>query len=106
MQHKHSDNRMKLRDAALQPQAQWNLFKHPSLVHPVCHYLHEDQGHGDRGSLEVLGFARRVFGQHGDCDVEAREAGEAAEDEEGEEEVVERRAETEAEGGGSGGYAE
>lgn len=106
MQDKHSNNRMKLQRGALEPQTQRQLLEHPALVHPVCHDLHHEQRHGDRGALEVLGFAGCVLGHHGDGYVEARETGEAAQDEEGEQDVVDGGAEAEAEGCGCGGNAE
>lgn len=93
---------MELKSGALEPQAQGYLFEGPALVDPVCHDLDEQERHGDRGAFKVLALARGVFGQHGDCDVEAGEAGKAAEDEEGEEEVVEWGAKAEGESSGGG----
>ena len=61
---------------------------------------------GDRGALEVFGLAGCVFGEGGDGDVEAGKAGQAAEDEEGEEEGVDGGAEAEGEGADGGGDAE
>lgn len=78
----------------------------PPLSHPVRHQPDNRQGGRDRRALEVLGLASRVFGDVGDGDVEAREAREAAEHEEGEDEVVEGGAEADCEGGGGGGDAE
>ena len=60
----------------------------------------------DREAFKVFRFPRAVLWEGGDGDVEAREAGEAAEDEEGEGKGVERGAEAEGEGGDGGGDAE
>ena len=79
---------------------------HPPLSHPVRHQPRDRQGRRDRRALEVLRFASRVLGHVGDGDVEACQAREAAEHEEGEDEVVERGAEADCEGGGGGGDAE
>jgi hypothetical protein len=106
MQHKHKHNGMERKRRAVHPQAKRNLLERPALIHPVRHDLHVDQRHGDGCAFEVLGFAGRVFGNHGDGDVEARETGEAAEDEEGEQDVVDGGAEAEGEGCGGGADTE
>jgi hypothetical protein len=106
MQQKHGDNRMKLEHGPLEPQAQRDLLERPALVHPVRHDLDYPERHGDRGAFEELGFARRVLGDQGCGDVEAREAGQTAQHEEGEEEVVEGGAQAEREGCRGGGDAE
>lgn len=97
---------MKLQHRPLQPKSHRNLRKRPPLIHPVRHNLHIDQAHWDRRALEVRRFAGLVFRHHGDSDVEARETCEAAEDEEGEQEVVHGCAEAKGEGGGCGSDAE
>lgn len=79
---------------------------HPPLAHPVRHQPRNRQGRRDRRALEILRFASRVFWDVGDGDVEACQASKAAEDEEGEDEVVEGGAEADCEGGGGGGDAE
>lgn len=56
--------------------------------------------------MKILAFPGGVFRDGGNGDVEARKAGEAAEDEEGKEERVERGAQTEGEGADGGGDAE
>jgi hypothetical protein len=106
VQHKHEHNRMELEHRALQPQAHGDLCQRPALVHPESHDLHIDQGHGNRCAFEVLGFAGCVLGDHGDGDVEACETGEAAENEEAEQDVIEGCAKTEGEGGGGRTNAE
>lgn len=78
----------------------------PALVRPEGHHASQREGRGDGRALKVLRFSGCVLGEHGDGDVEAGEAEEAAEDEEGEEDVVGWRAHAEGEGGGGGGDAE
>lgn len=75
-------------------------------THARRHRGHDAQTRRDGQALEVFGFAGCVFGEGGDGDVEAGEACETAEDEEGEEEGVEGGAEAEGEGAGGGGDAE
>lgn len=104
VQHKHEHDRVEFQNGSLQPQAQGNLCQRPSLVHPECHGLHKNQGHGNRCALKVLRLASCVFGNHGDGDIEARKTSETAENEEGEQEVVDGCAETETECGGCGTY--
>ena len=82
----------------------------PPLDPPARETVHEreDEGEGGRDgeALEVLGFALGVLGDERDGGVEAREAGEAAADEAGEDEGVEGRAEAAGEGEEGGGDAE
>jgi hypothetical protein len=95
---------VELQNTSLQPQAQRNLCQRPALVDPECHGLHKDQGHRNRRALKVLRLASRVLGNHGDSNIEARETCETAENEEGEQEVVDGCAEAETECGSCGTY--
>lgn len=106
MQDKHSNDGMELQRRALKPQSQRHLLERPALVDPVRHDLDEQQRHGNRGALEVLALAGAVLGQHGDGHVEAREPRQPAQHEEAQEEVVDWRAEAQAERCGGGGHAE
>ncbi len=87
------------------PQHPFLATDHPPLTDGPRHGTHHAQTRRDGRALEIPGFPRRVFGQAGHGDVEAREAREAAQDEEGEEEAVERRAEAQSKGSGRRGYA-
>lgn len=60
----------------------------PAARDPVRHHGGDGQRGGDRGALEVLALPRRVLGEGGDGDVEARETAQTAEHEEGEQERV------------------
>jgi hypothetical protein len=104
--HKHEDDGMHFERAASAPNAERDVGVRPAVADPPCHGGREPERSRNRRAFKVLGFAGRVFGQHSDGDVEAREAGQAAEDEEGEEDVVEGRADAHGEGGSSGGDAE
>lgn len=79
---------------------------HVPLTHAPCHSGHYAQARRYGRSLKVLAFSGSVFRKRGHGDVEAGEAREAAEDEEGQEERIERGAEAEREGGGGGGDTE
>ena len=87
------------------PQHPFLATDHPPLADGPRHGTHHAQTRRDGRALEIPGFPRRVFGQAGHGDVEAREAREAAQDKKGEEEAVERRAEAEGKGCGCRGYA-
>lgn len=106
MQHKHHRERVELERRPLQRDAQRQLGVDPALADEVGHHADEGEAGRDRRALEVVRLARGVLGQLRDRHVEAREPGEAAEDEDGEEDVVGRRAKAEGEGGGGGGHAE
>ena len=80
--------------------------QHPPATHTPRHARHDQQRGGYGRALEVLGLAGRVLGQRRHGNVEAREARQAAEDEEGEEQRVEWGAEAEGEGGAGGRDAE
>lgn len=77
-----------------------------SLTQTPRHSSHDAQATRDGGPLKVFALPRGVFGEGGNSDVEASKAGEAAEDEEREEEGVKWGAEAEGEGGGGRGDAE
>lgn len=67
---------------------------HPAPGQAPGHQRVEPQRRGDGRALEVARLAGAVLGDARGGDVEAGEAGQAAEDEEGEEEVVEGGAES------------
>lgn len=88
--HENRHSRMHLPQLSDPNDPQRNIRQRPAVPHPHGHPGGDAQRSGDWGALEVARLARRVLGQGGDGDVEAREARQAAEDEEGEEESVER----------------
>lgn len=104
--HKQPEHRVKLQRRPRQQRTQRQLPMHPALGYPVGHQPRNRQRSRDRRALKVGRFASRVFGDVGDGDVEAREAGQTAENEECEDEVVGGGAEADCEGGGGGGDAE
>ena len=108
--HKDAHDRMHTSPPALlvahhAPQHPFLATNHPPLADGPRHGTHHAQTRRDGRALEIPGFPRRVLGQAGHGNVEAGEAREATEDEEGEEEAVERRAEAEGKGCGRRGYA-
>lgn len=107
MQHEDEHDGVDLEQGAGEPDAARDgIVADPAAVDPVGHQGVEAEGGGDGGALEVLGLARGVLGDDGGGDVEAGEAGEAAQDEEGEAEVVEGRAQANGKGYYGGGEAE
>lgn len=106
MQHEDGHDRVKLEHTPRKPDTTGDGIVYRARVHPVGHERVKTQRRGDGCSLEVAGFARGVLGDVGGGDVEAREAGETAEDEEGKANVVERGADADGEGDDGGSEAE
>jgi len=107
VQYPYQTHRMPFPPGTASPNTEWHLVQYPAVPGP---YRHQERlrayGGGYRRALKVLGFARLVLGQSLHGDVEAGEACEAAEDEEGEEEVVYGSSEADSERGGRGCHAE
>lgn len=95
---KQKHNRVKLERGTREPDTAGEVIVDGARGDPVGHEGVEAQRGGDRGALKVLCLARRVLGDVGRGDVEAGEARQAAEDKEGEEDVVERGAQANGEG--------
>lgn len=107
---KHPDDRVHPAPPALLPdRAPHDPFPptdHAPAADAPGHSPDYAQARGYGRAFKVLRFPRGVLGQRGDGDVEAREAGEAAEDEEGQEEGVEWGAKAEGKGARGGGDTE
>ena len=103
MQNKHNRSRMELKRRACVPRSERNVLQRPAIPHPVCHHcvFHENGGRNWR-ALEVFALARCVLGECSDGDIEACETRETAEDEEGEENVVEWCTQAQCKGSASG----
>lgn len=71
------------------------------LTQAPRHGAYDAQTRGYGCSFKVFRFSRRILGQGRNCDIEASETRETAEDEEGKEEGIEWGAEAEGEGGDS-----
>ena len=99
-------SRVELEEGAGQESTIRNVALDPALGDPEGHQAHDRQAGGDRKAFEVLGFAVGVLGHVAGGDVEAGKAGEAGEDEAGEEELVEGSAHASGEGGDRGSDAE
>lgn len=82
-QNKEPNDRMKLKDCALSQGSKRQIIQNPTLRDPISHQSRNRQRSRDGGAFEVLAFARCVFGDIGNGDIEACQAGETAEDEEG-----------------------
>lgn len=104
--HKDQDDGVDLEDAAGKPQAAGEVIVDPAAVHPVGHQGVQAQAGGYGCALKVLRLAGGVLGDRGGGHVEAGQAGQAAEHEEGQADVVERGAHADGEGNDRGGEAE
>ena len=101
---KHKHDRVKFEQAGAHG-AEGNVGVKPSLARPVAHQ-HDNRDCGRDGrALKVLALAGGVLGQVLNRDVESREAREAAEHKEREDDRVEDRAESERERARSGGHS-
>lgn len=103
VEHKQQRNRVQFVGGAGKPGAQRQVVEDPILADPVGHERVEAQARGDGRALKVGRLAGLVLGNDGGRHVEAGETGEAAEDEEGEQNVVDGGADTDREGNGGGG---
>lgn len=106
VQDKHQSDRVELKDRALGNQTERNVLVGPAFGDPVSHQTDNTQSSRDRGALEVFGLSALILRENSDRDVESSQAGKAAENEESEENVIDRGADTEREGSSSGGEAE
>lgn len=89
---------MELQRGSLRPRPQRQIVQRPALGDPVRHQRRDRQRRRDGRAFEVLALARCVLGHVGHRDVEARQARQPAQYEEGQEQVVDGRAEPDGEG--------
>ena len=106
MHDKDEHSSVELERRALGHDAERDVLEDPAVVQPVGHEAVERERGRDGRALEVLALARGVLGQRRDGHVEAREAREPAEDEEGQPDRVGKGAEAEREGDHGGCHAE
>ncbi len=83
MHNKQPHNRMHLQRTPRKPDTPRQSVVHPPLGKPPRHERVEAERRRDGRALEVARLAGAVLGDAGRRDVEARQAGQAAEDEEG-----------------------
>lgn len=97
------DNGVDFKGGALEPHTQRDLVQNPALRDPVCHHCVKTQRSRDWGSLEVVGLSRGIVRDVGNRHVETGKASQAAQHEEGQEDMVQRctHAEGESDTGGS-----
>lgn len=106
MNRKQENHGMHLQRTPRKPRAKRDIQPRPPIPKPIHHHTDERQRRRNRGTFKVLRLARLVLGKHGDRNIEPRQPRETAENENGENDVVERGAETDAECSGSGGKTE
>lgn len=105
MQNEQSHNRMELERGPLEHCTERQIVVDPTLGDPIGHQGVQTQSGGDRRALKVRRLARRIFGNRGNGHVESCQTGQTAKDEKGQEDVVDWRAQAEAEGYGGWCYA-
>lgn len=106
VQHEDDDDGVEGEGGVGEPEASRDGVVDPALGDPVGHDGVKPQAGGDRGALEVVRFARGVLGDRRRRHVEARQPCEAAQHEEGQAHVVQRRAHADREGHHGRGEAE
>lgn len=106
VQDEEQDNGMELENSTLSKNAKGNVLMSPALGDPVGHKGGNRQGSGDGSAFEVFRLSSLVLGQNCHSNVEPSQAGQAAEDEKGQEDVVKRGTNTHGECGGGGRKAE
>lgn len=95
--HKDKSNRVELQGGAREPCSQRKVLKNPPLGDEVSHNGIETKASGNRGSLKVFAFASSILGKSRDRNVEAGEASETAQNEEGQAHVVDGGTQAEGE---------
>lgn len=106
VQDEEKNNGVELEDSTLASDAKGNVLMCPALGHPVGHKGGNRQSCGDRGAFEVFRLSSLILRQNSDCNVEPSQAGQTTEDEEGQEDVIKRCANTKGECGRGGRKAE
>lgn len=97
---------MKLENGALGNNTEGNVLVSPALGNPVGHNGRDGESSRNGCALKVLRLAALVLWQYSNRDVEPSQTGQAAENKEGEEKVVERCSDSERECGSGGSEAE
>lgn len=92
---------MKLKDRILRNQSKRQVFMNPSLRNPVRHEACNREGRGYRGAFKIRGFSCLVFGEYGDRDIESRQPRQPAKNKKAEQEVIDRRADSNGKSGRS-----
>lgn len=105
MSHKHQNNRMKLPAQSLSSHAERHGVPEPAIIDPNRHPRGNDQTARDGRTLKVLCLPARIMRHVISRDIEPRQSGQPAQGEEGEQDVVERGADAEGEGGAGGRHA-
>jgi hypothetical protein len=107
IQHKHRRHRVELQYRPGKHGSKWQVLQYPPLVDQERHDARHSQTRKRyRRPFEILRLACLVFRQHRDCDVEPRKACKAAEDEKGQQHLVDGGAEDAGKGCRCGGDAE
>ena len=84
--------------------SKWHARENPSFADPERHQSDYGKRHWDRDTFEILCFSARIVGDFAGGDVESSKTQETAEEEKGEQNVVERS--THADGEGCNGWSD
>ena len=106
MQNEHQNHGVEFEDGTFCDKTKRDVLVCPALRDPVGHKGSDWQSGRNRCAFEVLGFASLVLGKHGYSHVEPSEAGQTAENEECEEDVIKRGPDTKSECGSGGSETE
>lgn len=98
MNHEHKSNGVEFQCSPRQPRSERKVLKNPTLRYQVRHHSVKAKTRRDGSAFEVFAFSSCVLGKSGDSYVEASETSEAAEDKEGQTEVVDGCAQAQGEG--------
>lgn len=99
-EHEQANDGVEFEHRVLGPGPQRQVLQDPALAHPVRHQPGDSQRGRDGRAFKVLALPRGVLGYIGHRDVEARQARQAAEHKERQEEVVDGGAQAQRKRGG------
>jgi len=105
-EHKQASQRMELKRRAGKGRSERDVLENPVLRDEVCHERSNGEGRWNGSSFEVLRLSSCILWKSGNGDVESSEASKTAEDEEGEEEVIDWSTKTDCESCNSWGNSE
>lgn len=106
MQNEHQDHRVEFEDRTFCDKTKRDVLVRPALRDPVGHKGSDGQSGRNGCAFKVLGFASLVLGQYGYSHVEPSKAGQTAENEECEEDVIKRGPDTKSECSSGGSETE
>lgn len=104
--HEQNHGRMELESRTLEPDTKGKIVMNPTLREPIGHDGVHAERSGNGSSFEILALASGVLWKNRNGNIEAGEAGEATQNEEGKTNSVGQRTKTKGEGDHSGSDTE